>query len=72
MSPTTTDSNSRRARQQRRPTHDRPVVSAGTARDRRASNPQDQALYRCGCGAAFTAEVSTSVGCPQCGTAQAW
>jgi hypothetical protein len=72
MAPSTTDSSSRRTGQERRPTRPRQLVSAGTARDRRASNPQDQALYRCDCGCAFTAEVSTSVGCPQCGTAQAW
>jgi hypothetical protein len=39
---------------------------------RRAGGPQDRALYTCGCGYAFTAAVSTSVGCPQCGTGQAW
>ena len=31
-----------------------------------------QALYRCQCGYAFKAEVATSVGCPHCGTGQAW
>jgi hypothetical protein len=39
---------------------------------RRAGGPQDRALYTCGCGYAFTAAVSTSVGCPHCGTDQAW
>jgi hypothetical protein len=39
---------------------------------RRAGGPQDRALYTCGCGYAFTAPVSTSVGCPHCGTGQAW
>lgn len=62
----------RRARPQRRQTHPRHVVSAAQARDRRASGAQDLALYRCDCGCAFKAEVSTSVGCPSCGTAQAW
>lgn len=41
-------------------------------RDRRVAGPQDKALYTCGCGYAFTAAVSTSVGCPHCGTQQAW
>ncbi|HVL94329.1 MAG TPA: hypothetical protein VM266_00570 [Solirubrobacteraceae bacterium] len=39
---------------------------------RRAGGPQDRALYTCGCGFAFTAAVSTSVGCPHCGAGQAW
>jgi len=43
-----------------------------TASARRAGGPQDRALYSCGCGYAFKATVSTSVGCPNCGTAQAW
>lgn len=34
--------------------------------------PQDQAMYTCQCGYVFAAEVSTSVGCPHCGGAQAW
>lgn len=48
------------------------TVSAADARARRSGGPQDKALYRCSCGNAFTAEVSTSVGCPHCGTHQAW
>ena len=39
---------------------------------RRGGGPQDRALYECSCGAAFTASVSTSVGCPVCGADQAW
>jgi len=39
---------------------------------RRGGGPQDQALYSCMCGYAFTAAVTTSVGCPHCGTEQAW
>jgi hypothetical protein len=43
------------------------------ARNRRQGGPsQDRALYTCGCGLAFDALVSTSVGCPHCGTTQAW
>ena len=33
---------------------------------------QDNALYSCGCGHAFSAGVSTSVDCPRCGADQAW
>ena len=46
--------------------------STETDSARRAGGPQDRALYECGCGAAFTAAVSTSVGCPHCGCDQAW
>jgi hypothetical protein len=42
------------------------------ARAQRSGGPDDRALYRCGCGHAFTAQVSTTVGCPQCGQTQAW
>jgi hypothetical protein len=47
-------------------------ASNPTQRARRAGGPQDRALYTCGCGFAFTAAVSTSVGCPHCGAGQAW
>jgi hypothetical protein len=39
---------------------------------RRAGGPEDCALYSCTCGFAFKAAVTTSVGCPHCGTEQAW
>ncbi len=39
---------------------------------RRGGCPQDKALYECACGKVFTATVSTSVGCPTCGSDQAW
>ena len=42
------------------------------ARAKRSGGPEDRALYSCHCGFAFKAEVSTSVGCPHCGTHQAW
>jgi len=42
------------------------------ARAKRSGGPEDTALYSCHCGYAFKAEVSTSVGCPHCGTNQAW
>jgi rubrerythrin len=41
-------------------------------RAQRTPAPEDQALYRCECGYAFKAAVTTSVGCPHCGTDQAW
>lgn len=39
---------------------------------RRAGGPQDRAFYTCDCGFAWTGNVSTTVGCPHCGTEQAW
>jgi hypothetical protein len=42
------------------------------ARAKRSGGPEDRALYSCSCGYAFKADVSTSVGCPHCGTSQAW
>ena len=39
---------------------------------RRGGGPEDCAFYSCMCGYAFKAAVSTSVGCPHCGTEQAW
>jgi hypothetical protein len=59
----------------RRRSGSRPGASTQTqlARTRRSGGPtEDRALYRCGCGHAFTAAVSTSVGCPSCGETQAW
>ncbi|HEX8100998.1 MAG TPA: hypothetical protein VF533_00155 [Solirubrobacteraceae bacterium] len=70
-SPTSTRRRERSTRRRQAPLT-RHVVSAAEARARRSGGPQDQALYSCGCGCAFTAEVSTSVGCPHCGQAQAW
>lgn len=68
----TQTTNGRRPRATRRVDRVRPVVNAAQARARRSGGPQDQALYRCECGHAFKAEVTTSVGCPHCGSAQAW
>jgi rubrerythrin len=42
------------------------------SRRREATPLQDQAMYTCSCGFVFEAQVSTSVGCPHCGAAQAW
>lgn len=39
---------------------------------RASGGPLDSALYKCDCGSEFTAAVTTSVLCPQCGTGQAW
>ena len=50
----------------------RVAVLQTLARSKRSGGPEDRALYSCGCGYAFKAEVSTSVGCPHCGTSQAW
>jgi len=46
--------------------------SRPAARRRELGPLQDQALYSCSCGFVFEAPVSTSVGCPHCGSAQAW
>ena len=50
----------------------RHAVLQKLARAKRSGGPEDRALYSCHCGYAFKAEVSTSVGCPHCGTSQAW
>jgi hypothetical protein len=64
--------------------HSHPTRSARAAPDqpapeppetraaRRGGGPEDSALYACMCGYAFKAAVTTSVGCPHCGTEQAW
>jgi hypothetical protein len=59
-----------------RPTRKPPQAAAleppETRAARRGGGPEDQALYSCLCGFAFKATVTTSVGCPHCGTEQAW
>jgi hypothetical protein len=55
-----------------RPARGRAAVLQTLARAKRSGGPEDRALYTCHCGHAFKADVSTSVGCPQCGTGQAW
>jgi hypothetical protein len=50
----------------------RHAVLQTLARAKRSGGPEDTALYSCSCGYAFKAPVSTSVGCPHCGTSQAW
>ena len=48
------------------------VRASERMRAQRTPAPEDQALDRCQCGYQFKAEVTTSVGCPHCGTGQAW
>jgi hypothetical protein len=55
-----------------RPQGSRTRVLQTLARAKRSGGPEDRALYSCACGYAFKAEVSTTVGCPHCGTGQAW
>ena len=58
-----------RARPARRARH---AAARARERNQRANVSQDAALYCCACGYVFKAAVTTSVGCPHCGTAQAW
>jgi hypothetical protein len=64
----------RRTASHRRGTPRKRAAAALTAlaRARRSGGPVDRALYSCSCGHAFTASVSTTVGCPSCGETQAW
>ena len=49
------------------------TASPTSTRDQaRVGPPQDRATYNCSCGYIFTADVTTSVGCPHCGTELAW
>ena len=48
------------------------AASPGRERNKRANVSEDAALYSCSCGYVFKAAVTTSVGCPHCGSAQAW
>jgi hypothetical protein len=45
---------------------------ADERRMRESGGPDDRAVYTCTCGYVFEADVSTSVTCPHCGSAQAW
>ena len=62
----------KRRSRSRRSSHVRPTVSPARERNQRANISEDAALYSCGCGYVFKAPVTTSVGCPHCGTDQAW
>ena len=61
-----------RTRARRTPTPPQHTPSSATRDARRGLASQDKALYACMCGYAFTAAVTTSVGCPHCGSEQAW
>jgi hypothetical protein len=50
----------------------RAAAAPSRERNKRANVSQDAALYSCSCGYVFKAAVTTSVGCPHCGTSQAW
>lgn len=51
----------------------RTPAEAPTRREADASDGcEDRALYHCHCGYVFQADVTASVGCPHCGSAQAW
>ena len=50
----------------------RHAAAPARERNQRANVSQDAALYACACGYVFKAAVTTSVGCPHCGTDQAW
>ena len=61
-----------RAKRRHEPAPPAARKAAAQARAKRSGGPEDVALYACGCGYAFKAAVTTSVGCPQCGASQAW
>jgi hypothetical protein len=61
-----------RARRRRAPRSRRGAETPAASRGRSAGPTEDRALYRCGCGHAFRADVTASVGCPRCGTGQPW
>jgi Zn finger protein HypA/HybF involved in hydrogenase expression len=62
----------RRRSRSRRSFMSRPAVTPSRERNQRANISEDAALYSCACGYVFKAAVTTSVGCPHCGSDQAW
>jgi len=72
MAPATTSTLPRRAAVARTAPAPRTGTLHSHARAKRSGGPEDRALYHCGCGHAFKASVSTTVGCPSCGQTQAW
>jgi len=50
----------------------RPTRGTATRDQARVGPPQDRATYNCSCGYIFQADVTTSVGCPHCGSELAW
>ncbi len=66
---------SERTQRRRKPPPPEPPAAQELFDERRlreAGGPDDRAVYACGCGYVFHADVSTSVDCPHCGAAQAW
>ena len=61
----------RASRRSSEPRH-RSAAAPAQARSRRGLPDQDRALYSCECGFAWHGEVTTSPGCPHCGTQLAW
>jgi hypothetical protein len=62
-----------RTERSERPKRRRPRRAATPTRDQaRVGPPQDRATYGCGCGYVFQADVTTSIGCPHCGSELAW
>jgi hypothetical protein len=66
-------------RAQRRPAPSAPGPEAAeaapaspTVSQRRVGPPEDFATYSCSCGFVFRSEVTTTVGCPHCGSQLAW
>jgi len=49
-----------------------PACDPDIQRVREAGGPVDRASYACACGYLFSASVSTSVICPNCGADQPW
>jgi hypothetical protein len=65
----------RPARGKRRVVHREaaPKETPSPTRDQaRVGPPEDRATYNCSCGYIFVSDVTTSVGCPHCGTELAW
>jgi hypothetical protein len=55
------------------PRRAQPTAKPTPTRDQaRVGPPQDRATYKCSCGYIFQADVTTSVGCPHCGSELAW
>jgi hypothetical protein len=54
------------------PTLDAHDPDPDVQRVQEAGGPIDHASYSCACGYLFSADVSTSVTCPHCGSDQAW
>jgi hypothetical protein len=63
-----------RRRASSRPASARAGATQGspTVAQRRVGPPEDYATYSCACGFIFEAPVTTTVGCPHCGSQLAW